>query len=294
MKNSKILCVVLSSLLGLHGGFNNNMNAHKIENSQNTRNTKVGNFKIINLYNRIKELKKKVNDLTKQMEELGKKTDELEKIVSIEPEVEEQKPLRFIFVIDKSGSMSNSRDSIVSGFNEILSENKRLSDEEKAKGSLRKTNITIKFFSSHGKIDKVRDEVDIDSVKSLTREDYDPDGCTALYDAVGSTLNDVLKSIKSDSKEEKPLSNVILFIMTDGWENDSRDYDSEKVKSLIKSFEEKGGEVRFQGAGKDAFEQHKKLGISTKNSTMFENNSFGTADRRFIAKACAEFRQHRN
>ena len=82
--------------------------------------------------------------------------------------------------------------------------------------------------------------------------------------------------------------------MTDGWENDSRDYDFEKVKSLIKSFEEKGGEVRFQGAGKEAFEQHKKLGIKVENSTMFENNSFDSADRSFIEMACVEFRQSRS
>lgn len=55
MKNSKILCMVLSSLFGLYGGFNSNINAHKIENSQNT---KAGNSKTINLYNRIKELEK--------------------------------------------------------------------------------------------------------------------------------------------------------------------------------------------------------------------------------------------
>ena len=60
---------------------------------------------------------------------------------------------------------------------------------------------------------------DIKKVKKLTSKEYYVRGCTALYDAIGITIN----RLKKDVKNEK----VLFVITTDGLENASKEYNKE-------------------------------------------------------------------
>ena len=59
-------------------------------------------------------------------------------------------------------------------------------------------------------------------------------GSTTLLDAVGDTLNDLSKA---EGIKER---NVVVAIITDGYENCSKKYHKDKVKEIIESCE-KGG-----------------------------------------------------
>ena len=52
----------------------------------------------------------------------------------------------------------------------------------------------------------------VDEVKELTAETYCPDCCTALYDAMGISLNALRKEVADDDK-------VLVKVVTDGYEN---------------------------------------------------------------------------
>lgn len=210
------------------------------------------------------------------------------KVVDYKRDVVNQKADELVFVIDKSGSMYNSRQSIVEGFNEILDANKKLSIDSEKAGKEKKANITIKFFSS--KVDSVRERRDVKNVEPLTLEDYVPYGCTALLDAVGETLDEILKFVPEDSKEQKPLSNVILYIMTDGAENNSKRYDDNKVIELMGKFRTLGGNVRFIGAGPWAYDQYKNVGVPLGCTINLKTNTFTAADRGMVLESCTKFR----
>ena len=56
---------------------------------------------------------------------------------------------------------------------------------------------------------------DVKKVKKLTNKDYFVGGCTALYDALGNTIN---------SMKQKDTDKVLFIIITDGYENSSKEY----------------------------------------------------------------------
>ncbi len=70
----------------------------------------------------------------------------------------------------------------------------------------------------------------INDVKEIELKDYEPSGGTALYDAVGISISDLLK--RSDAKDEN--TSYLFLIITDGEENSSKKYNGKKISNLIK------------------------------------------------------------
>ena len=58
-------------------------------------------------------------------------------------------------------------------------------------------------------------------VKELTSETYHPDCCTALYDAMGMSFNVIRSKVGEDDR-------VLVTVVTDGYENASREYNSKE------------------------------------------------------------------
>jgi hypothetical protein len=68
----------------------------------------------------------------------------------------------------------------------------------------------------------------------IVGKNYQPRGTTALYDAIGRTI------VELGNKK-----NVLMYIVTDGAENASHDFDYTRVKSLIDEKTEKGWKFEF-------------------------------------------------
>ena len=69
----------------------------------------------------------------------------------------------------------------------------------------------------------------------------------------------------------------MFVITTDGMENASRRYDSEKVKKMIERQKEKyGWEFLFLGANIDAVETARHFGISEDRAVNYHSDSEGT------------------
>lgn len=105
--------------------------------------------------------------------------------------------------------------------------------------------------------------------EKLTESTVTPRGMTALTDAVGKLLSDVL-----ESKAEK----AMIVIMTDGFENASREFRKEQVKTLIEKCEKKGYEIVWLGADFAAVEdQATGYGLKLdKVMNVSDNNLEGT------------------
>ena len=102
------------------------------------------------------------------------------------------------------------------------------------------------------------------SIKKLTSKEYYVGGCTALYDAIGITINEMDKN-----NPEK----VLFVITTDGLENASREYNKNNIKKLIETH--KNYEFIFLGAGIDSYSEGESIGIKKTNISNYSKSGRG-------------------
>ena len=170
-----------------------------------------------------------------------------------------------VCVLDKSGSMSSVKDDAIGGFNSFLEQQKKLPGDAK---------LTLVLFNHHYEM-KI-DGAKLADVSPLNERTYVPEGNTALLDAVGRAVTDVVNRINKAPDDEKP-DKVIVMILTDGQENSSSDYTNEKIKSLIeKQQKESSWDFVFLAANQDAFSTGGRLGVCGASTMSYAGTGVGT------------------
>lgn len=155
-----------------------------------------------------------------------------------------------VFILDNSGSMQTIQKSTINGFNEYIQDLKK-NKENNYKFSLTLFNTDLEL---------VHIAKDIKDVEELTVNTYRPNGMTALYDAVCTTV----KKVEKKAKENQ---NTIVVIMTDGEENSSAEFDKRDMSSLIKKLEKTGKwSFVYMGANQDAYQNAQAYGIRMDNA----------------------------
>ena len=171
-----------------------------------------------------------------------------------------------VFILDSSGSMSTLRDDTIGGFNTML---------EKQRDTEGKCYVSTVMFADDSKV--VHDRRPLEEVPELTRKDYEPMGCTALYDAVGSAIRHIANIHKYARKEDIP-DKTLFVITTDGMENASHNFTAKEVRRLISKEQEKyGWEFIFLGANIDAAAAAADIGISEERAVNYKASRSGTA-----------------
>ena len=129
-----------------------------------------------------------------------------------------------VIILDESGSMSSIYKETLASMNEVLSGIRKNQEEFPEQRHY----VTIVTFEGDGMkgVKTRRDRVSIDTVKPFSTEDYNPGGCTPLYDAIGKTLHET----EAQTTEE---DTVLVTIITDGMENSSREYNVNIIKNSI-------------------------------------------------------------
>ncbi len=170
-----------------------------------------------------------------------------------------------VFILDRSGSMSGLESDTIGGFNSMIKKQK----EEKGYA-----NVTTILFDDE--IEMLHKSVDIKEVKNITSKDYYVRGCTALLDAIGYGINYMINVQKSKDEDNKA-DNVLFIITTDGYENSSKEYSYEKIKSMITKQKEKyNWQFLFIGANIDAISTAKSFGISEEFASNYVSDEEGT------------------
>ena len=188
-----------------------------------------------------------------------------------------------VFILDKSGSMSGLEKDTIGGFNSLIEKQK------KEKGD---AIVSTVLFNEH--MDVIYDRVNINEVPKLTDKEYYVEGCTALLDALGNSINHIIH-IHENLKEDECPSKTLFVITTDGMENSSHEYTYKKIKNLIDSSKEKNGfEFIFLGANIDSEEEASKLGIDKDQAVNYKCDKAGI-DMNYIAlhDAISGFRSER-
>ena len=167
-----------------------------------------------------------------------------------------------VFILDRSGSMSGLESDTIGGFNSLI---------KKQKGESGEAVVTTVMFNHM--IEVKHDRVNLKKVKALTSKDYSVSGCTALLDAVGSSIDSISATHKKlgDDVPEK----TVFIITTDGMENSSKEYTYEKVKKLITKQKKKGWEFLFLGANIDVAAEAKRFGIDGDKAVKYSCDKEG-------------------
>lgn len=131
------------------------------------------------------------------------------------------------FIIDRSGSMSPKIEQVVSGFNAFIKEQKELAGE-----------CFITFTQFDDVYEVVYENKNVTDVELMTQADFEPRGMTALYDAIGKTINVLGERYREMEELDRP-DNVVLGIITDGGENASQEFTKNRIKEMIEHQEEK-------------------------------------------------------
>ncbi len=170
-----------------------------------------------------------------------------------------------VFILDRSGSMAGLEEDTIGGFNGMIKKQKKEGEQ---------VNVTTVLFDD--KIDVIHDRFAIDIIEPLTSDDYYVRGCTALLDAVGTSIKKV-ENIQNHLPETHKAARVIFVITTDGLENSSKEYNYPKIKRMIDTKKELGWDFIFLGANIDSVAEASKMGISRDSVANFENDSAGIA-----------------
>lgn len=169
------------------------------------------------------------------------------------------------FVVDRSGSMWDRVDSVVSGFNATLA-------SQKSK-KVDRLFVSTVLFDDEERI--LHDRLPVETIRNLTTEDYRTGGSTALLDAVGGSI-DRMVNVQRTVTPENRAENVVFVIITDGMENASRRYSRETVRRMVqKERDEYGWEFIFLGADIDSFAAARDIGIGRDRTSNFVGDEEG-------------------
>lgn len=153
-------------------------------------------------------------------------------------------------IVDASGSMHSRTDVVVNSINEAIKTHREAEGE---------AIMSIYSFASYGQLERIVDFVNVNEVGEFK---YTCGGMTALHDAIGKVVDEIGVKLASMNEEDRP-EQVQIMIITDGGENDSRDYKVSDIKAKIEHQTTKYSWLfTYLGSNQDAILVGDRLGIS--------------------------------
>ena len=190
-----------------------------------------------------------------------------------------------MFVLDESGSMQNGKDITINSFNEqvgIVRANADKCGETFVSFITFSDNVSPIYMNKHP-----------DNLIELDDTNYDPDGWTALYDAVGFGIEELRKEEGVHDKD----SAVLVVVLTDGDDNKSFKWNSHKLGSAIEDLQATGKwTFTVMGPKKGVSLLAKSLSIPTGNVAGFDPSSIAdrTIARSMMANSLTSYTQSRS
>lgn len=175
-----------------------------------------------------------------------------------------------LIVLDKSGSMQAIRQAAFSGCNEVLN---GIKDAAEKHADTQEHYVSLMLFDTKS-MPYILDMVPAEKIELMKEKQFVPCACTPLLDAVGISLTRLEAEVK---KHERALASVT--IITDGYENASREYNAAQIYQLIGRLkEQEGWNFAFMGANQDVTKVCVDLNIDVQNSHKFEFSNTGARD----------------
>ena len=166
-----------------------------------------------------------------------------------------------LIILDESGSMMSIKKEAIDSVNETVQTIRAAQQKHTDQDHY----VSLVTFNNDAKT--VYECVGVNEVMELNGETYQPNCCTALYDAMGKSLSILRKKVAADDK-------VLVTIVTDGCENASYEYSGAAIKALVDELKAAGWVFAYIGANHnvEAFAAQ----ISITNVMQFHADSVGT------------------
>lgn len=169
-----------------------------------------------------------------------------------------------LIVLDASGSMYSIRREAIAGVVETIQTIRTAQAGNPNQEQL----LSLVVFNGH-RIATVYDRMPIARVPDLDENDYQPTDNTPLYDAMGDSITHLRQYIDKGD-------NVLVTIITDGYENSSVEWNHERVFQLVEELKKGNWLFTYIGANQDAMAVAKGMGID--HSMNFDADVEGTKE----------------
>ena len=167
-----------------------------------------------------------------------------------------------LIVLDASGSMYSIRNEAIAGVVETIQTIRTAQKDNANQEHL----FSLVVFNGRS-IATVYDRMPIDKVPDLDANDYQPTDNTPLYDTMGNAITNLQRYINDDD-------NVLVTVITDGYENSSVEWNHQRVFQLVEDLKNKNWLFTYIGANQDALKVAKGMGID--HSMNYMSDAEGT------------------
>lgn len=163
-------------------------------------------------------------------------------------------------IVDRSGSMSSCQSDMRGGLDELFK------SQAKVEGK-----CLVDYVQFDTEYELVFEDTDVSEAKAVLT----PRGATALLDAVGKAVTDLGEKLAKLDEDARP-GLVQVVVVTDGYENASRDWRADGIKKLINDQEEKyKWDFVFLGANMDAVAVGASFGFKSDKSLTYDTSNIG-------------------
>lgn len=166
-----------------------------------------------------------------------------------------------LIILDESGSMFSIEEQTVSGLNETIQTIK----SAQCKHAEQEHFVTLMSFNSNHRTYHYDCEP-VMNIGEFDGKNYQPNCCTPLLDAIGDGISKLHTQIDANDK-------VLVTIITDGYENASKEYNNKAITKLIDKMRGEGWMITYLGANQDAHKVAEDLHIN--NAMNFDASSTG-------------------
>lgn len=160
-------------------------------------------------------------------------------------------------ILDQSGSMSSSRIETLNAVNAQIESCRQIESNHENHELI----LSLTLFDNEAR--SLFSKKSPNQAPLLTQKQYEPNGCTALLDAIGMQINLMKEVIQ-------PGDDVVMVILTDGQENASQFFDFEQISNSINELKAtERWTFSFMGADIDAWDIARRLNIDRDEVVSF-------------------------
>lgn len=172
-----------------------------------------------------------------------------------------------LIILDESGSMLGLEKVSVGGVNETIQTIREAYHNNPEQEQL----LTMVTFSKPGNVRVIHhyDSQDINNVKKMPLNNFQPNGLTPLWDVMGDMCTHLEKEVDNETL-------VLVTIITDGKENASVEYNIKSIKNLVDRLDKAGWVFTYIGANQDAVFEASSMGI--RNALHYDSDEDGTRE----------------